>query len=455
MFPHISRHDCLPGLRCAAVAFGLLILGGIAQAGEAGRIVFVSGAVHAGTRSVALDDVISEGDEIATGADGYVYMKTIDDGLLILRPSSRARIVAYHVDLATPANTRVKLELLSGVARSVSGKAVKQARQNFRFNTPVAAIGVRGTDFTVFTDQEVSNVTVLSGAIVVSGFSGSCMPGGGGPCEHQASRELAAGQVGQTLQVKRGQAVPQLLSGSAVAPDAVAPPRGDEPVGKAGSTGGQPLASGEPSIDAQKASNLLQQGLRPVVVAPLDPVVVVPVVPVVPVLPVEPPSQIVWGRWTAVLGQPANINSGKLIDEKAERVALNAYYAVFRTRGADWQLPQQGTAGFALRQSEAFIRQDVTHAMTPASLENGRLQVDFGKSTFSTAFDLVSGSERFSLQSQGVMTRDGRLEGNSQLVRPTNMAVSGALGAENNAAYVFSSRLDEKRIASGVTYWTK
>jgi hypothetical protein len=165
-----------------------MLMGANAYAGEAGRIVFVTGEVYADSRRAALNDAVREGQELSTGKDGYVYLKTADDGLLILRPASRARIVAYHVDRQVPSNTHVKLELLSGVARSVSGTAVKQARQNFRFNTPVAAIGVRGTDFTVFTDQESSSVTVLSGAIVVSGFGGACLPTGGGPCEHTASR---------------------------------------------------------------------------------------------------------------------------------------------------------------------------------------------------------------------------------------------------------------------------
>jgi hypothetical protein len=120
---------------------------------------------------------------LSTGGDGFIYIKTVDNGLFILRPATQARIAAYHVDAKNPANTHVKFELLSGVARSKSGDAVKQARQNFRFNTPVAAIGVRGTDFTVFTDNDTSRVAVISGGVVVSGFSGACRPEGAGPCE--------------------------------------------------------------------------------------------------------------------------------------------------------------------------------------------------------------------------------------------------------------------------------
>ncbi len=119
----------------------LLAAASSAAAGEAARVVFVAGDAQIATHQLALGDAVNEGDEIATGTDGYVYMKTIDAGFLILRPNSRAHITAYHIDSQTPANNRVKLELLSGVARSISGLGVKQARQNFRFNTPVAAIG--------------------------------------------------------------------------------------------------------------------------------------------------------------------------------------------------------------------------------------------------------------------------------------------------------------------------
>ncbi|NRR29091.1 FecR domain-containing protein [Oxalobacteraceae bacterium] len=438
----------------------MLLAGAVAHAGEAGRIVFVSGAVHSGARPVAMGDAIAEGDELATGKDGYVYLKTSDDGLLILRPSSRARIAAYHVDLQNPANTRVKLELLSGVARSVSGNGVKQARQNFRFNTPVAAIGVRGTDFTVFTDQETSNVTVLSGAIVVSGFSGACLPAGGGPCEHAASRELSAGQVGQMLQVKRGQPVPQLLSGSGIAPDSVVPPRGDEPPGKSG--GSASLAPGELILDPQKASALLKDGVLnktdlPVTpqqptVAPADPVQVVPSTPVAS----GPASELKWGRWTAVVNQPATIDNAKLVSENAVRMGQNSYYSVLRTKGADWEAPVRGSASFVLRGSEVLLTTDSNQSLSAAKLENGTLQVDFGKASFTTGFDVVtSSSERFSLQSVGVVGRDGALSGGLPYITKSNMGVSGALGPENNAAYVFSSRLDQRRVVDGVTYWTK
>ena len=484
MLFHISTLDSGRGAR-RWLAAGLLGLSSLAHAGEAGRIVFVTGQVHAGERALAIGDAVQEGDEIVTGKQGTTYLKTVDNGLLILRPSSRARIVTYQVDKVNPANTRIKFELLSGVARSVSGDAVKLARQNFRFNTPVAAIGVRGTDFTVSTDSETSRVTVISGAIVVSGFGGGCMPGGSGPCDQPASRELAASQAGQMLQVRKGQPAPQLLStsGSALAPDVVAPPRGDEPVGKAAVT----PVTGEISLDPKKAENLITQiavrannaqqpppptVAQPEVTPPVEPppVVVTPPVeppPVVVTPPVEPPpvvvtppvvqSQIVWGRWLPIANSPAVIDSVAVLNAGAKEIGRLGNYAVFRTPGETWKSPEQGSIGFSLAQSEAFVTNESTWVSTAASLENGKLNVDFGKSAFSTSFDLISSSGRNQLRAEGRVSNDGILTGGGQFYAPSNMSVTGVLSNENggSAAYIFSSRLDEKRVVSGATYWRK
>ena len=442
-------------LRHAAAGAALLACGASAHAGEAGRIVFVTGDVLVDSRRVALNDPVQEGQELKTGKDGYVYLKTIDDGLLIVRPSSVARIVTYHVDRAVPANTQVKLELLSGVARSVSGTAVKQARQNFRFNTPVAAIGVRGTDFTVATDQESSSVTVLSGAIVVSGFGGGCLPTGAGPCEHTASRELAAGQSGQMLRVKRGEATPQLLNTTSASPDSVAPPRSDEPTGASGKNGGTALS--EPTLDPQKAALVIQQ-VRGVQKNELPGAVseqpaMTPPPPDIVVVPGPAPSQLVWGRWAVVAEQAATVDAAQVLAEGGKRVAHNSYYTVLRSKGADWTVPQQGSMGFALRNSDAFIMNSVTNVASAATLQNGELQVDFGKRTFTTGFDMLSDGEAFKMRGSGRVGTAGDLSGNSQFVHPNNMTVSGSLGANNDAAYIFTSRIDDKRVANGVTYW--
>jgi hypothetical protein len=434
-------------------------------AADAGRVIFTSGKASIGEQPAQEGVGVREGQLLATGSDGYIYIKTVDNGLFVLRPGSRARIATYHVDAVNPVNTQVKFELLSGVARSKSGEAVKQARQNFRFNTPVAAIGVRGTDFTVFTDDHTSRVAVLTGAVVVSGFAGTCNPQGAGPCEGAASRELSAAQRGLLLQVTRGQAAPQLLSGSPLSPDLVSPPRADEPVAKTDTTNATSANAGTPNLEAQKTTALnaiADKGAQPapppvVTPAPLPPPLVV--APAQPAPPAGPPSGIIWGRWVQF---EAYYPKFSLSQEtaNAELIATNGDYAVLRTPGRDFVAPSNGNIGFALRDSDAVIYTDYGYGaktIAPATLANGALNVDFGRRSFDTRFDVVGTGETHAFQASGTVGADGRLNGNLSNSRPGYLNVQGVLSNDKggSASYVFDGRIDALRSVNGVTYWNQ
>ena len=466
-------------LRQIAIAAGLLLAAASVQADEAGRIVFVAGDVKLGNKPVAQSQVINEGDEMTTGSDGYVHLRTVDNGVLILRPNSRAKVTAYHVDAQDPANTRIKLELFDGVARSISGDAVKKAPQNFRFNTPVAAIGVRGTDFTVFTDLNSTRISVASGGIVMSGFDGTCTMQGAGPCEGGSSRELFAGQAGNLLQVRSGQPVPQLLRSTT--PPPLPPPGANEPGAKGGTTSDAQLIGTDLSLNSKKATSLLSAAsanlnnaaaapaaaapvvappaptVEPPVAPPVAPVVVPPVVaPPAPIVVVPEPQyqQVVWGRWKALAGQTATTDIATLIGADGRVLAFNSAYVLGRTGGAEWTAPSQGSMAFALKQSEAFIVNPTAGTQSVATLENGRLQIDFAKTSFSTGFDLISAQgERFNLKALGYVSAKGVLLGDMPY-GATNMSVSGAVGP-SNAAYIFQSTIDSSRQAIGGTSWIK
>ena len=453
-----------------------LVLAAHVHAAEAGKVIFTAGSVHIAEQAGAEGMAVQENALLRTGADGFLYIKTLDNGLFILRPNTEARIVAYHIDKVDPSNTRVKLELIKGVARSKSGEAVKQARQNFRFNTPVAAIGVRGTDFTVYTDQNVSRVAVLTGGVVVSGFADGCRPDGVGPCEGVGSRELSALQRGQLLQVQRGQAVPQLLQGGAGAPDLVSPPRADEPVAKSGTAG-----PAEPALDAQKSGSIAQvisqkpsqpappsQPGGPVVVIPppvapgtevpsVPTVPVVPTVPTAPAVPLPPPRQLDWGRWTAVLDKAPQLTLAT--PEGAERI-LGGVFVLYMQPGRDFSAPAQGSIGFALRDSEAYVTTSTAKGVevSAAQVSNGVLNVDFDKRSFATSLDLTSGNGlRQTLQATGEVGANGRLYGDASYSRIGLIDVQGALSDDKggSAAYLFGGRLDDTRTVNGATSWGK
>ena len=420
------------------VSVALLAVTTLALAGEAGRLVFAAGSVHVAGQPASTSHTVMEGDTIVTGANGHAHLKTIDNGYLIVRPGSHARVVAYHVDSQKPANTRIKIELVQGVARSISGQAVQQSKENFRFNTPVAAIGVRGTDFTVYTDQTTSRVIVAAGGVVVSGFIDSCGPTGSGPCQGPNSRELFANQTGQLLQVLFGQPVPQLLRSTNLSPDLTSPPRVNEPTGKAAGAE-TTVAKGGP-LSTQDGAALIT-----------DPLVGSTIV-------TDPYGKIIWGRWQPLLDQPAKIDFVKEVEAKAKLLAVDSYFAVLRTNGADWQVPNQGIMSFALNQSEAYILTGPASTPIPATLENGQLRVDFANASFATGFDLVSQSkERFSLKALGGVSASGLLQGASQFTIGSNMLVNGAIGPQNGgtAAYIFQSRIDNNQLAVGGASWVK
>lgn len=441
-----------------------------AHAADAGKIVFVAGAAKAGDRAAVEGAQVVEGQMLSTGADGYIYVKTADNGLFILRPQTQARIVTYHIDQKNPANTRVKFELISGTARSKSGDAVKHARQNFRFNTPVAAIGVRGTDFTVFTDNDTSRVSVFSGGVVVSGFVGGCRPDGAGPCEGATSRELSAAQRGQLVQVTRGQAAPQVLDESTQGPGQAAPARPDEPLSK--------KDSDQPKVNVEVAKNIglntaIEKVVNPGNGTPVDPSPVPdPVTPVpVPVPdPVDPivgppigvpnPAErmAIWGRWQP-FGNLAPVLDYATQGNKSELIALNGYFALYRSPGNEYVMPNNGGVGFGLRSSEAYVITEYGSGntiTTKANLTGGTLNVDFGKRSFSTNMDLVTKTDSVKLRGEGTVTGDGRLYSTAD-GRLGYLNIQGLItnerGPSSSAATIFDGRIDERRTVNGGATW--
>lgn len=402
-----------------------------AWASDVAKVVFVAGDARIAGRQARMGEQVQEGRLLETGRDGYLYLETVDHGFLILRPSTKANIVAYKVDDVVPSNSKFKLELESGIARHISGEATKAARQSFRFNTPVAAIGIRGTDFTIYTDQQTTRVSVLSGGILVSPLSSSCLSSGFGPCEGSNSRELFAGKLAQVIQVQRGGSAPVFLQDLEQAPDMMSPPKSNEP---------SPSAANARGVGASKA-NAGDTDLSLLKIGQLD--------------RIPKSGTLIWGRWQALLDQPIEVDVAAL-QSSNNLVATNNYFALMRNRDTSWVLPSQASMGFAMQQSQAVISNDLTRQVTPVKLENGLLQLNFANSSFFTKFDLVNQSERIALQNSGQVSADGKLYGGAQFFGGNNMALMGSLSADSRtAAYLFQARLDSQRLSSGVVSWGK
>lgn len=441
-FRYLSVASVALALSCAAA--------GQAGAAEAGRIVFVTGEVQVASKAGVLDAPVQEGDELSTGAQGYVYMKTVDGGFLILRPNSKARVIAYKVDAANPGNTRVKLELLSGVARSISGQGVKLSRQNFRFNTPVAAIGVRGTDFIVSTDQQTTRIAVVSGGVVVSGFAGACGPEGSGPCEGRSSRELFAGQPGMLLQVDKGQHEPKLLNNPGASPNQVVPPRSDEPSGRtpAATTTVPALPGTAVNLDAKKDSvNQLNKPPVAPVLPPVPPVVVTP-----PAVPKGP--EVIWGRWLRIANTPPDpAVIARLANPDYDDGTVIGSYAIKRRLDSNMVLPTEGKASFALAEGEASLQRKGGDALA-AKINDASLNVNFGARSFETSMLVYSPEGEMRVRATGDVHSKGDLVNGSA----SNTIVQGYLTGEkaDGAQFIFKTKdTGQDWNAEGYTRWTR
>lgn len=90
---------------------------------------------------------VYEGDLLVTGANSEMHLVMEDAAYLAMRPDTRLRITRYQV--RAQAEDRTWLEMVKGGLRTVSGWVAKANPHAFRLSSPVATIGIRGTDFEV------------------------------------------------------------------------------------------------------------------------------------------------------------------------------------------------------------------------------------------------------------------------------------------------------------------
>src|SRR5574344_680151 len=186
---------------------------------HAGRITLTLGQAHifrpdGSRRSARAGGPIWVGDRVETAAGGHVHIRFVDEALVSVRPNSRLVVEDYHYDSAQVHQSLVRFRLDQGVARAISGAAAEGARERFRLNTPLVAIGVRGTDFVVRADAQQAQAQVNQGAIVMAPLTApECQAQATGPCGGSAAQWLSAADMpGMLMQYRNYFAQPQLLA---------------------------------------------------------------------------------------------------------------------------------------------------------------------------------------------------------------------------------------------------
>jgi hypothetical protein len=425
---------------CACLAHGSAsVQAANTQAEIAGHVAFINGPVQLlgsdkQTRSVQTGDPVYVGDQIQTQANAHLHLRMVDNAFVALRPESQLVIRTYTYDKDQPQASRIRLDLQQGTSRAVTGKGGQAAKHQYRFNTPLAAIGLRGTDYTVTSQAEKTSVAVAQGGVIVSPFGDGCQAAQLGPCQTPFTRELTADMRNTFMEVTPNQA-PRLLQTN-VAPTATrrqTPPAAVDELPDS--------STSRQTIDQVAAAN--KQTLT-------EPQVNVDVVSN------RADTFARWGRWSA-LAQQLPAGSGTINQVFSQMgdyqiVTSNEAFALAFPTQTAINLPDQGKVKFELIAAEAYLK-DGPHS-TAIGVKSGQLEMDFGLKTFKTELALrttVPGAQ--TVQAQGVVNAFGGMQSNGT---PSDTQLQGiVLNKGKEAAYLFEKTLRSGALLSGATQWLR
>ncbi|MCW8956136.1 MAG: FecR domain-containing protein [Gammaproteobacteria bacterium] len=95
-------------------------------------------------RNLFIGSEIFVGDRLFTGGDGFMRLNMIDDAKIDLRCNSEMLIEDYRL---MRAGNRSVLYLIKGSLRKITGSIGKLANDVYEMRTPMATVGVRGTEY--------------------------------------------------------------------------------------------------------------------------------------------------------------------------------------------------------------------------------------------------------------------------------------------------------------------
>lgn len=402
------------------------------------------------------------GDRIITGKDAFAILVFSDQGRVSLRADSELIIHSYRVD-PSGADTRLELELVRGAMRQISGDAARLQPERYRLNTPVAAIGVRGTDFLAKAGAGSMETFVHEGMIVVLPNGKGCAQDGGGACRPLAS--LSASDAGQYLSVQasgqverraiNAEEVERLFgirlaglnaagrgNGSAMPSGMVfvagAPAEVFGSLNRREAVSNEALSESAALLAAYNALQASHSGQGTVVVPVAE--------PSSPNLP----RDLVWGRFSGADSLPLQlpVSYAEAKDGRHVTVGELGQYALWRTNPSGaLDRGLAGQAQFDLAAGEAiFVQASGTSA---AQLQSARLGVDFDRAIFSaggTVAHAATGPVNFAVD--GKINDEGVFWGGNAAQR-----VAGALSRDGKqAGYLFTKEVGQGTF-QGITLW--
>lgn len=422
-----------------------LVLGRAWLEGSEGRVMIAAGTP------------IRASDRILTESNGHVHIRFVDQALVSVRPDSRLEIVQYDYNADQPQRSAIKLNLEEGITRSISGHGASSARERFRLNTPIAAIGVRGTDFVVNATPGTVRALVNEGAIILAPYSSECTAAAFGPCLTNAV-ELTDSAL-QMIELDGSSTAPRLLPATveresgmqheiqtAAAVDAEAN-AGDKTAG----TGIYLENVTSQRVKAEVSNVGLPAKPEPPKIDP--PAVAVDFTPPAPVTSSAlGRNNLVWGRFGDGLGVQERISDSYAVARAGRDATVgNGDYTLFRDGKGSTQILTDGLGpvSFALDSAQAFYSS--ASGVVAMAVNGGTLDINFDTNQFSTQLNLShSLTGKVDFAASGIIQSSGYFNAISDTQR-----MGGAISLDGKeAGYFFEQQLMNGGI-QGLTLWDK
>ena len=395
---------------------------------------------------------VKPGDRIETAGGGHVHIRFVDDALVSVRPSSRLIIEEYEYNPAKVLDSQVRFKLETGVARAISGAAAESAKERFRLNTPLVAIGVRGTDFVVNSQLDQTTAHVNQGAIVMAPLGAGCQASALGPCNTSAAT-LVSAQMGNVLaEYKDGLGQPELKPYFVRSTYFAAAPDPDARSAKSPANPAKVDVAAKPDNSVIQVTSVVSGGIftaaveeLPHVPGPVEP-------PVMPPTPPAPPA-LVWGHWVKPTGSGDFSEPFRVAALGRDVTVGNNDYVLYR-RPSDTGLtaiqPSLGTVGFQLQQAHALFR-PWGGVNQEATTGTGTLSINFATRQFQTQLELNhAAAGAHTLTSQGAVLSDGMFGG----ATATQKVIGATTLDGKNAGYMFEKNVDSG-VFNGITLWAR
>lgn len=145
----------------------------LAAAAPAGQVLMVAGqAIAKGadgqTRTLERRSTIYVGDTLTTGDKSQAQIRMKDNAMIALGANAEFVVKTYSYKGEGDAKDGAVLTLVKGGLRTISGQIEKST---YKMQTPVATLGIRGTEFDVYVDPTDGTTTVIlhDGQVDVTG----------------------------------------------------------------------------------------------------------------------------------------------------------------------------------------------------------------------------------------------------------------------------------------------